>query len=49
MIAPFAHVGGLPVEEMIPAAAGAGGALCLARAWVRKHLRRARGQDPLPE
>ena len=33
MIAPFAHVGGVPVEEMIPAAAaGAGGALALSRA-----------------
>ena len=45
-----AHIGGVPVEEMIPAAAGAGGALCLARAWVWMHLRRAaRGRDPLPE
>jgi hypothetical protein len=45
-----AHIAGVPVEEMIPAAAGAGGALCLARAWVWIHLRRAaRGRDPLPE
>ena len=42
-----AHVAGVPVEELIPAAAGAGGALCLARAWVSVHLRRARG--PLPQ
>ena len=40
MIAPFAHVGGVPVEEMIPAAAGAGGALALARAYVWMALRR---------
>ena len=42
MIAPFAHVGGVPVEEMLPAAAGAGGALALARAYVWMALRRHR-------
>ena len=35
-----AHVGGVPVEEMIPAAGGAGTALLLARAWLWAHLRR---------
>ena len=44
-----AHVAGVPVEELIPAAAGAGGALCLARAWVWMHLRRARERAPLPQ
>jgi hypothetical protein len=44
-----AHIGGVPVEELIPAAAGAGGALCLARAWVSVHLRRARARGPLPQ
>jgi len=39
-----AHIAGVPVEEMIPAAAGAGGALGLARAWVWMHLRRARSR-----
>jgi len=38
----FAHVGGVPVEELIPAMAGAGTALVLARAWVWTHLRRRR-------
>jgi hypothetical protein len=37
-----AHVGGVPVEEMLPAAGGAGTALVLARAWVWMHLRRRR-------
>jgi hypothetical protein len=38
----LAHVGGVPVEELIPTAAGAGTALLLARAWVVSHLRRRR-------
>jgi len=41
-----AHIAGVPVEELLPAAAGAGGALCLARAWVSVHLRRARARVP---
>ena len=39
-----AHIGGVPVEEMLPAAAGAGGALALARAWVAVTLRRHRSR-----
>jgi hypothetical protein len=35
-----AHVGGVPIEELIPAVGGAGTALLLARAWVWTHLRR---------
>ena len=38
----LAHVGGVPVEELLPSAAGAGGALLLARAWLAFHLRRPR-------
>jgi hypothetical protein len=38
----FAHVGGVPIEEMAPAAAGAGTALLLARAWVSMRLHRRR-------
>lgn len=38
----LAHVGGVPVEELIPAAAGTGGALLVARAWMAVHLRRRR-------
>ena len=40
----IAHVGGVPVEETLPSAAGAGAALLLARAWVMLHLRRR--QEP---
>ncbi len=36
----IAHVGGVPVEEVLPAAASAGTVLLLARAWVSVRLRR---------
>jgi hypothetical protein len=39
----IAHVGGVPVEELIPTAAGAGTALLVARTWVSLRLRRRRG------
>ena len=39
---PLAHVGGVPVEELLPSLAGAGGALLVARGWVALHLRRRR-------
>jgi hypothetical protein len=39
-----AHVGGVPVEEMLPAlAAGSGTGLVIARAWLAVRLRRRRG------
>jgi hypothetical protein len=38
----LAHVGGVPVEELIPSAAGTGTALVLARAWAVARLRRGR-------
>ena len=38
----IAHVGGVPVEELLPSLAGGGGSLLLARAWLRHHLRRGR-------
>jgi hypothetical protein len=38
----IAHVGGVPVEEIVPSAAGAGAGLLLARAWMMLHLRRGR-------
>jgi hypothetical protein len=41
----IAHVGGVPVEEMLPVAASAGGTLLLVRAWMALHLRRRRGPD----
>jgi hypothetical protein len=36
----LAHVGGVPVEEFLPSAAGAGAGLLVARAWLALHLRR---------
>ena len=41
----IAHVAGVPVEEVLPSAAGASTALLLARAWVWLHLRRDRRLD----
>ncbi len=44
------HVGGVPVEELLPGAAGAGvlgAGLLLARAWVGLRVRRIRRRvDP---
>lgn len=42
---PLAHVAGLPAEELLPALAGAGGLLLLARGWVAQQLRRLRDDD----
>jgi hypothetical protein len=39
----IAHVGGVPVEEMLPALAGTGTGLVIARAWLTLRLRRHRG------
>ena len=39
----IAHVGPLPVEEMLPAAAGAGSALLVARSWLWLRFWRRRG------
>ena len=39
---PIAHIGGVPLEELMPYAAGASGTLLLARAWLALHLRRGR-------
>jgi hypothetical protein len=38
----IAHIGGLPLEEILPTLAGASSALLLARGWLALHLRRAR-------
>jgi hypothetical protein len=38
----IAHVGGVPLEELLTGAAGAGTALLMARAWMAVHLRRRR-------
>ena len=39
----IAHVAGVPVEETLPALAGASSGLLLARAWLALRLRRRRG------
>ena len=41
----IAHVAGVPVEETLPALAGTGTALLIARAWVMLRLRRRRDHD----
>ncbi|MDX6699986.1 MAG: hypothetical protein QOF26_212 [Baekduia sp.] len=38
----IAHVGGVPVEEMLPALAGTGTGLLVARAWLMLRVRRRR-------
>jgi hypothetical protein len=38
----IAHVGGVPLEEILPSVTGAGTGLLLARAWLMVHLRRHR-------
>jgi hypothetical protein len=39
----IAHIGGVPLEEVLPSVSGAGAALLLARGWLRLRLRRRRG------
>ena len=36
----IAHVGGVPVEEVLPTLAGTGTALLIARAWLTQRVRR---------
>jgi len=36
----LAHIGGLPLEEILPSVAGAGAGLAVARSWLILHLRR---------
>jgi hypothetical protein len=38
----IAHVGGVPLEEILPALAGTSTALLVGRAWLVLHLRRRR-------
>lgn len=40
-----AHVGGVPLEELVPSLAGAGTALLMARAWLAVQLRRDDERD----
>jgi hypothetical protein len=38
----FAHVGGVPVEELLPLLPGVGAGLLMSRAWIMARLRRRR-------
>ena len=38
----IAHVGGVPLEEVLPSLTGAGAGLLVARAWMMLRLRRRR-------
>jgi hypothetical protein len=40
----IAHIAGVPVEEMLPALAGTGTGLLVARAWLMLRVRRR--QEP---
>jgi hypothetical protein len=42
----IAHVGALPLEELLPSLAGTGAALLVARAWIMLRLRRRREPGP---
>jgi hypothetical protein len=42
----IAHVGGVPLEEILPALPGAGAFLVLARGRLMLRLRRGRGDEP---
>ncbi len=41
----IAHVGGVPLEELLPSMTGAGAGLLVARAWIMLRLRRRREPD----
>jgi hypothetical protein len=43
-VIPLAHVGGMPLEELLPALAGPGAGLLAARVWLTLHLRRDQRQ-----
>jgi hypothetical protein len=41
-VTPFAHVAGVPVEELLPMMAGPGTGLFVVRAWISVSMRRRR-------
>jgi hypothetical protein len=45
-VIPLAHVGGMPLEELLPALASSGASLLAARAWLNLQLRRDRQRGP---
>jgi hypothetical protein len=44
-VIPGAHIGGVPVEEFLPALGTTGASLLVARAWLSLRLRRHRNRD----
>ena len=42
----IAHIGALPLEEVLPLLTGAGSALLAVRAWIAPRLRRRREPEP---
>jgi hypothetical protein len=42
----IAHMGGVPLEEILPSLTGAGAGLLVVRAWLTLHLRRRRSPGP---
>jgi hypothetical protein len=41
----IAHVGGVPVEELLPTLAGTSTGLLIVRAWLTLRVRRRRGPE----
>jgi hypothetical protein len=41
----IAHVGPIPLEELLPWASGPGAGLLMARGWIMFHMRRRRDRD----
>jgi hypothetical protein len=41
-VIPLGHVGGMPLEELLPALAGPSAGLLAVRAWIATHRRRER-------
>jgi hypothetical protein len=42
----IAHIGALPLEEVLPVLSGAASGLLAARAWIMPRLRRRRDSEP---
>jgi hypothetical protein len=38
----IAHIGGVPLEELLPSAGGASAGLLIARTWIMSRMRRHR-------
>jgi hypothetical protein len=38
----IAHIGGMPLEELLPSVPATGAGLLMARAWVKMRVRRRR-------